>query len=1061
MRVRATIGISFCLIVLLSVVKSFSADGKILVPREMDRIRADSLQGKVVERGFHSAVSKRNILKLSREEPWMLPKAGLKPGVKDTIRILAMRFDFQYESPDDPNTTGRGHFDMRDTTTFKNEEGHMIDPSPHIKRYFEKHLEALALYYHFVSEGKVALIYDVYPSQSDSVYHLPHSMGYYGAQRPDSGLSEYVTDAIKLADTSEPAINFADYDSYILFHAGSDRQNDIGFPPTTSDLYTGNVFLGDPVYVDKTGTDSTIITDAVVMPETACQDNRATALNAVMVHEFGHQLGAVDLYNTQTFLTQVGDFSTWDNNGFGTGIDFGFVVGRVFGTMAVYPDAWHRAFFGFVEPVVFRSGTDIPLVADEMIKDGIKIAKIPISEYEYYLLENRREDIDGKPTALLADSVTSVILGPIDLNRNYTHEYDFLLPGSGILIWHVDERVALMDYDGDGINNFNENQLQLDPSHRFVELMEADGLINFGGYYYAGFGSQEDMYYAGNNSSFTPNTNPPSIGYYGINSHIRITGISPQDTTMSFSVEYDNVSDGFPRRAGYPAYSLNSIAADLDNDGNDEIIDGSNQNLVVMKQDGSDFLPEGVVQYDSSYSLTGKGYYPVPLFAKVPFTITAGPVVGYMGTNNDTTFVAVGASSNVYVYSAQDNNHDGLADPLFTSSIQPTMAMAITSGKKLIVAGMKDTSYIQLFELENGIALPFGGRIVHVPQPALYGINQIGNSVAMIAGEPDNIRLYYFKSDGDTLSFDLEGNYTLGPVCTDLDRNGLPEEIVASPTGRIKAVTIDTATGSFANYGQIDLRTALTANPVAADFDNDGFADIIVGGKEKIYGLDRNFISLTDFPIMIDRKYPNDDVLSAPIVADIDGDRQQDIIVGMSSGNCYAFGPDLKYGFPVASGGVGIGSPVVYKKANGGGLGFLGVDGWFYSYDISYDSTRANWRMGGADAQGSFNLPLSKFSPPANVADILPREKFFCYPNPAIDGRTTIRYFLGRDAEVTLTMYDLSGKQVDQVKAHSSEGTTERTWSGAALPTGVYRCVLKADFGGDTRTAFTDIAVIK
>ncbi len=1060
MRLYARIGLSLCLAGLLAV-SSFAVEGKIMMPKGTGRISADSLQGKIVERGFHSAVSKRNILKLERENPWMLPKAGLKPGVKDTIKILALRCDFQYENPDDPSTTGRGRFDMRDTTTFKNEEGHMIDPSPHIKRYFEKHLEAMALYYYFVSEEKVAIQYVVYPVQSDSVYHLPHTMGYYGAQRPDSGLSEYVTDALRLADSSEPAITFADYDSFILFHAGSDRQNDIGFPPTTSDLYTGNVFLGDPVYVDNTGTDSTIITDAVVMPETACQDNRATALNAVMVHEFGHQLGAVDLYNTQTFLTQVGDFSTWDNNGFGTGIDFGFSVGRVFGTMAVYPDAWHRAFFGFVEPVVFRSGTDIPLVADEMIKDGIKIAKIPISEYEYYLLENRREDIDGKPTALLADSATSVILGPVDLDRNYTHEYDFLLPGSGILIWHVDERVALMDYDGDGINNFNENQLQLDPTHRFVELMEADGLINFGGYYYAGFGSQEDMYYAGNNSSFTPNTNPPSIGYYGVNSHIRITGISAQDTTMSFSVEYDNVSSGFPRRAGYPAFSLNPIAADLDNDGNDEIIDGANQNLVVIKEDGSDFLPEGPVQYDTSFSLSGKGYAPVPLFAKVPFTITAGPVVGHMGTNAETTYVAVGASTNVYIYSTRDEDHNGLADLMYTSSVQPTMAVAITTGKKLIVAGIKDTSFVELFEIENGVALPFGGRVTYIIASALYGVTQVGEGLALITGKADNTRLYYVRPNGDTSSYNLEGKYTLGPICVDLDRNGLPEEVIATQDGKIKVVTIDTLTNSFAIYKQIDLHNALTANPVAADFDNDGYVDIIVGGRGEIYGLDRNFVSLTDFPITIDRKFPGDDVISAPIVADIDGDRYQDIIVGMTSGNCYAFGPELKYGFPVASGGICIGSPVVYKKGNRGGLGFLGVDGWFYSYDASYDSRHANWPMGGADQQGSFNLPPSKLSPPVASADILPKEKFFCYPNPALDGRTTIRYFLGKDADVTLTMYDLSGKQVDQIKSRSVEGTTERLWNGASLPTGVYRCIIKAEFGGDTKTAFTDIAIIK
>ena len=80
-----------------------------------------------------------------------------------------------------------------------------------------------------------------------------------------------------------------------------------------------------------------------MMPETSVQDNRATTINAVMVHEFGHQLGLPDLYRTDIFMSQLGDFALMDNNGFGTGVEFGFPVGRVFGTVPLYPTAWSRA----------------------------------------------------------------------------------------------------------------------------------------------------------------------------------------------------------------------------------------------------------------------------------------------------------------------------------------------------------------------------------------------------------------------------------------------------------------------------------------------------------------------------------------------------------------------------------------------------------------------------------------------------------------------------------------------------------------------------------------------
>jgi hypothetical protein len=308
----------------------------------------------------------------------------------------------------------------------------------------------------------------------------------------------------------------------------------------------------------------------------------------------------------------------------------------------------------------------------------------------------------------------------------------------------------------------------------------------------------------------------------------------------------------------------------------------------------------------------------------------------------------------------------------------------------------------------------------------------------------------------------LEGRFIYGPVAADLDRDGRPEVIVVSPDGMVKAITIDTlGAPTFSLYNQISLHDSVFANPAVADYDNDGYADIIIGAEGHIYALDKNFISLLDFPIIIDRQFPTDFTVASPTVADIDGDDRQDIIVMTATGNCYAFGPELLFNFPISAGGAAIGSALIYRKGNGGGLGLLGADGWFYSYDISYDSLRADWPMGGGDARGTFYLPIERLGPKSIAADVLPAEQFFCYPNPSLDGTTTIRYFLGDDASVTLTMYDLSGKEVDRVNMPSNQGTVEWSWNGSALPTGVYRCLLTADFGGETRSAFTDIAIIK
>ena len=89
---------------------------------------------------------------------------------------------------------------------------------------------------------------------------------------------------------------------------------------------------------------------------------------------------------------------------------------------------------------------------------------VPINADEYFLVENRRTDIDGDVDAPCGPiAVTDVIyvatFGSTSATAN-NREYDYLIPGSGMVIWHIDELVARLDYNGDGINNFNQNQLQ-------------------------------------------------------------------------------------------------------------------------------------------------------------------------------------------------------------------------------------------------------------------------------------------------------------------------------------------------------------------------------------------------------------------------------------------------------------------------------------------------------------------------------------------------------------------------------------------------------------------------
>ncbi|MEE8576824.1 MAG: hypothetical protein V3T31_06180, partial [candidate division Zixibacteria bacterium] len=291
-RIVPKLGRLFIVILFVAAAVTVGAEDKLLIGHK-ERLETIPGENYVRHRCLTPAASERIVLPLERDKPWSLPKTALDNGFLDTINILVLRYNFQYEDPDDPNTTGRGHMNLTqlltdaDVSAYYDSVGHFIDPPAHDSLYFDAHLRALKLYWETVSDDKITLSWDIYPPLVDSVYELPQPMSHYG--RCDfsdvvSGLQAYFIDCIQLADTAAPEIDFGRYESIFLFHAGSDRQNDIGFPPTCNDFFTGFITFGDSLAVDN---DSNFVRTALIVPETSNQDNRATALNAVMAHEFG------------------------------------------------------------------------------------------------------------------------------------------------------------------------------------------------------------------------------------------------------------------------------------------------------------------------------------------------------------------------------------------------------------------------------------------------------------------------------------------------------------------------------------------------------------------------------------------------------------------------------------------------------------------------------------------------------------------------------------------------------------------------------------------------------
>ena len=202
----------------------------------------------------------------------------------------------------------------------------------------------------FGKAAGVRSMYTYYLEQSGGTYatggrvygwvEVPHSEAYYGLN-DGARVSELVRSAVQLLGDTVP---WADYDEngdgivdHVQFvHAGIDQS--AGGPIWTIWAHSGNVDPAAP----------TSDPNVVVGPYTI---NPEDGTIGVFCHEFGHNLGLPDLYDT----IYSGESSTgfWALMSSGSWLG---VKGEALGTAPPSLGPWERAQLGFVKPVVIKPG---------------------------------------------------------------------------------------------------------------------------------------------------------------------------------------------------------------------------------------------------------------------------------------------------------------------------------------------------------------------------------------------------------------------------------------------------------------------------------------------------------------------------------------------------------------------------------------------------------------------------------------------------------------------------------------------------------------------------------
>lgn len=303
-------------------------------------------------------------------------------------------------------------------------------------------------------------------------YTMNHTMAYYGRYETSSppvsgyGNSQNLTyDALMAADAD---IDYSQYDQdsdgyvdhLLVIHAGNDEASS----GVSNDIWSHAWGLNSlAVKLDGKWLNAyTMLSESDPI--------------GVFVHEFGHDLGLPDLYDTD--YSSDGGCGRWEVMASGSWNNGGASPSML--------SAWCRIELGWISPTAVSA--DTAGLTAKRVFDNQTVFKIIVnnSNSEYFLVENRQ--LTG---------------------------WDSYLPGSGLLIWHINDSAS---------GNTRDN-------YRLVDLEEWDNNND---------ARNANDAWKSNSTGMTPTTSPNTNDYSGKKTDIRIYNISASGNLMYFDVDLGN-----------------------------------------------------------------------------------------------------------------------------------------------------------------------------------------------------------------------------------------------------------------------------------------------------------------------------------------------------------------------------------------------------------------------------------------------------------------------------------------------------------------------------------------
>jgi len=979
--------------------------------------------------------------------------------------------------------------------------------------YYDRLLFFQKQYWEQVTDGIAVLN----PTLWDSVFTLPHPMAYYGDDaRFQQRVVELVRDVVLAADST---VDFRPYNSIVIFHAGRGQEADV-LNDSQQQLWSAFVTKEDfkTVLPDTTGGNAVgvqtndqvspgvfrYVQEAVELPESESQDSYVFGMTGVVCHEFGHQLGLPDLYDTNG--GEGGDsqgLGAWDIMATGVWNANGFVPAG--------PGAWSKFFLGIITPErVVGDGAQSLSMLERQVGALPRAVQVPMTQSEYLLLENRRQDLNDNGKFDF-DDVDQDGFFDFYTDSYAGAEYDYWLPGegsgSGILVYHVDEaKIAA---------GLADNVVNSDAAHKGIDLVEADGIEDLDGPPTSlSSGSADDVFRAGWRDKLTPDTTPSTAAYGGARTGISISAISAADSVMTFDVALDRILAGWPKQISGRIRAAAPLAADLGGspDSLELLVPVTRLNntgaLYVFNADGTDFLDGDATPTAFATTLSG-----------LPTSPCVGDIDGVPG--NEVVFVT--ANGTVYAFHANgtevlDGDANGLTNGVLVAGSavgfrgQPILAeLNGQPGLEIVygnAAGALGATALNVVSIAGStvqrFTIPIGGSSEGAPVAADLdgdGLAEVIATGAFGQGGEDSAPGLFIANweilNDALLPTDLEsaplfrfvaGNSFSAPVMADLDRDGVNEVIVTDAEGAIHAYHVSIgshiagdAPASYVSAAELPgwpaaLSTpARSAEPSLGDLEKDGYPEIFQTGEAtRVAAFHWNGAPRSGYPLSPGLALAPADSTGnwAPFVADVDGDGLGDVIPILPDGRRPAYRADGSaiLGF-MELGSTGSSAPPLLADLDGDGQAE-----WVEAFDTGIQFSIVVRRPSLPVAASSIVWGQYRLNPARNA--VFPTgplgggpgtqvlTEVYAYPNPSRGGTSRIHYRLGAEAKsVSIKIYDPVGSLVATLPTGPAEraGSAEHAvvWDHSSLASGIYLCRVEVQSSRGTEVLLSTLAVIR